>query len=26
MIYLNVEALKAFREDMNHFYAETTHP
>jgi carboxypeptidase C (cathepsin A) len=26
MIYLNVEALKEFRDDMNHFYAETTHP
>ena len=26
MIYLNVEALKEFRDDMNRFYAETTHP
>ena len=26
MIYLNLEALKGFREDMNHFYAETAHP
>jgi carboxypeptidase C (cathepsin A) len=26
MIYLNVEALKEFREDMNRFYTETTHP
>jgi carboxypeptidase C (cathepsin A) len=26
MIYLNIEALKEFREDMNKFYAETTHP
>ena len=26
MIYLNVDALKGFREDMNHFYAETAHP
>jgi carboxypeptidase C (cathepsin A) len=26
MIYLNLEALKGFREDMNRFYAETAHP
>jgi hypothetical protein len=26
MIYLNLEALKEFREDMAKFYAETTHP
>ena len=26
MTYLNVEALKEFRDDMNRFYAETTHP
>ncbi len=26
MIYLNVEALKEFRDDMNRFYAETAHP
>ncbi len=26
MIYLNVEALKEFRDDMNRFYSETTHP
>jgi carboxypeptidase C (cathepsin A) len=25
MIYLNVEALKEYRDDMNRFYAETTH-
>ena len=25
MIYLNIEALKEFREDMNRFYAETAH-
>jgi carboxypeptidase C (cathepsin A) len=25
MIYLNLEALKEFREDMNRFYAETAH-
>jgi carboxypeptidase C (cathepsin A) len=26
MIYLNVEALKEFRDDMTRFYTETTHP
>jgi carboxypeptidase C (cathepsin A) len=26
MIYLNVEALKEFRDDMNRFYGETAHP
>ena len=26
MIYLNLEALKAFREDMGRFYSETIHP
>jgi carboxypeptidase C (cathepsin A) len=26
MIYLNVEALKEFRDDMNRFYTETSHP
>jgi hypothetical protein len=26
MIYLNVEALKEFRDDMNRIYAEPTHP
>jgi carboxypeptidase C (cathepsin A) len=26
MIYLNVEALKEFRDDMSRFYAETMHP
>jgi hypothetical protein len=26
MIYLNVDALKEFRDDMNRFYTETSHP
>jgi hypothetical protein len=26
IIYLNVEALKEFRDDKNRIYAETTHP
>jgi carboxypeptidase C (cathepsin A) len=26
MIYLNVEALKEFRDDMNRFYTQTSHP
>jgi hypothetical protein len=24
--YLNVDALKEFRDDMNRFYTETSHP